>query len=398
MVEEEIVLAKILLALVAGFSLLSSPLTGSARLAPNRIAILEWEPTGVSDWSGEWGEFRRVSRAADDGPRYDGRGLSISDCNAERCKVSLLVQSSSGHGGATGDLTIGSAENATALLHAEGVRSCSLALKLTSDSIVVSQESSSCSDFLTPGASFAGAYPLRTRLIFYDWDVPPCFADRGAGRLALCASVALAELRKEWTSAFWVDEALHPELGKVEDALDRVLASCDAAADAATCIDEKFRSAMASFEADEAAWYKKVEAPGDPELARRTARAIAGDYRHTFPNGDVEGEHFESTDSLHLEAEADGLLRYSIHLEFFNGHECNREGEAHFNSEGKFVDTQCAGSGHTCVFEIVPDGEGVRLEDPTGWCKMTDCGMRGGYNGAKFAFSDRVSSHQAEHK
>jgi hypothetical protein len=122
-------------------------------------------------------------------------------------------------------------------------------------------------------------------------------------------------------------------------------------------------------------------------LARQAAQSLAGEYHHRFPNGDVQGEQFDSTNTLHLEPEADGSLRYSIHLEFFNGHGCGGEGVARFNIEGKFVDAQDAGRGHTCVFEIVPAADGVQLEDPTGYCRMTNCGARGGYVDAKFSFS-----------
>lgn len=222
------------------------------------------------------------------------------------------------------------------------------------------------------------------------------FRRSGPARLALCTNAALAKVRKQWTSVFWAEESLHPNLGKADDALDRLLAGCNTAADPGACVDGNFRTAIALYQADEATWYRKTEMPGNPMRARRAAQSIAGDYRHTFPNADVQGDQFESTNTLQLKPEADGSIRYLIHLEFFNGHECAREGIAHFNIEGKFVDTREAGNGHTCVFEIAPSANGVYLEDPTGWCRMTDCGARGGYVGAKFSFSDRVGGQSSE--
>ena len=56
-----------------------------------------------------------------------------------------------------------------------------------------------------------------------------------------------------------------------------------------------------------------------------------------------------------------------------------------------FVDqTVDSTSGKACFFEVIPTAKGVRLGDPTGVCRESDCGARGGYVNESFSFSQRV--------
>ncbi|UWZ86377.1 hypothetical protein [Occallatibacter riparius] len=62
---------------------------------------------------------------------------------------------------------------------------------------------------------------------------------------------------------------------------------------------------------------------GDREEAAAKLGAIMGEYRHSFENGDVEGEKYRSTNVL---SRFDS--HYELALEFYNGHTCEREGNA----------------------------------------------------------------------
>ena len=134
-----------------------------------------------------------------------------------------------------------------------------------------------------------------------------------------------------------------------------------------------------------------MTAPGDPGNAAKTAAAIAGKYRHSFPNSDVQGDNFLSADTLAIKMLPNQAIAYDVELEFYNGHECSLKGTATYRRAGFFVDQQKTGepASPLCVFEIRPQDDGVQLLDPTGACKRISCGERGGYNGAHFRFRDR---------
>jgi len=130
--------------------------------------------------------------------------------------------------------------------------------------------------------------------------------------------------------------------------------------------------------------------PADTDEAKRSIEAIIGVYRHSFANGDVQGDKFQSTNTLEIKRISDILIHVDVHLEFYNGHECNHEGIASYRRAGVFAEQVQDNQGKLCVFEVVRTATGVQLEDLTGMCKLSDCGMRGGYKGAAFSWKERV--------
>lgn len=167
--------------------------------------------------------------------------------------------------------------------------------------------------------------------------------------------------------------------------------NCDSAGEIAKCLTDDFAQSTKELEARQAAWLEGVTAPGNPGKAAQAATAIVGSYRHSFPNSDVQGDNFLSTDTLKITELPDNAIHYSLELQFYNGHECSLEGTANFRRAGFFVDQQKTDQLKfpLCVLEILPDENGVKIADPTGACKMMSCGERGGYNGAQFSFKDR---------
>ena len=124
------------------------------------------------------------------------------------------------------------------------------------------------------------------------------------------------------------------------------------------------------------------------ERAARLIAALEGTYQLSFESGTVGGETFVATDRLTVTKASDNTVHFSVHLNFYNGHECNAEGTAEYQPNGAFVYRERVDK-RECVLEIVPTDKAILLRDPTGNCKVNTCGLRGGYQGASFARSLR---------
>ena len=322
----------------------------------------------ADSWKGEWGSFQRV--ASSDRDAYEGNGLAISQCaptgTSANCAIALQVTSAQGNGDAKGVLEINSATQAIAHLSFEGKEYCSVRLTRPEDNlqtIQVSAGTGSCSEFLTLKASFLHEYPRRTTDLYFADNIPACFAAFDPARTALCTDKQLSGEEHAWTILFLQTADLtgvqqsYKASGPAES---KLVAPCEAAASPASCLHTNFTAAMAQLSAQRAAWFGAVSEAGNPVEAAQKLDAIAGSYRRSFENGDLQGDNFLSTDTLRITRLPRNQLKYDVHLEFYNGHECN------------------------CVFELIPTAEGVKLSDPTGACREQDCGMRGGYNGAAF--------------
>jgi hypothetical protein len=355
----------------------------------------------ASNWTGEWGAFARIPGTGSIAAHYEGAGLSVMDCAGQRCHVSFEIRGRTFHGGAKADLLVESDSEAVARLAFRAKETCTLAMEKTGTeqpSIRVKQRTGDCSIFLTPGASFEHTYALRSRTPFYGDEIPACFVGEGRAVAALCASEALSEQEHHWVPLVWeVSDLGSPRLDKNAERA-RILKSCDAAPDAENCLTKAFAASTEELIARKDAWKASVTEPGNADEAKRAIEAIEGNYRRSFANGDVQGDKFQSIDTLEIERVSDTSIHVDVHLEFYNGHECNHEGLASYRRAGIFVDQERENQDKLCVFEVVPTATGVQLEDPTGMCKLTDCGMRGGYNGAAFAAKERVKDDSAAQK
>lgn len=350
-------------------------------------------------WQGEWGSFHRI--AATGFPQFTGRGLSIDRCAAGQCSVHLIAYDRTSNGEASGNLDIQSATSAIAHLSAFGQEHCSLRLTLAPEksAITAAANSGDCSYFETPGATFLATYPLRTRTVFHADDVPACFAATEPTETALCSSPTLAAQQSQWKLLYLEVAELAPgalasgtsELSAEENAQRDLFNACNPSPNPEECLTAAFTRSTAGLNQRKAAWQQSVTAPGDPALASSAATAIAGTYRQSFANGDVQGDHFRSTDTLTITRLHNNAIHYDLYLEFYNGHQCSIAGTATWRSAGFFVDQKPAEmpKAAACFFEIRPTGNGVHFADPTGGCKMLSCGERGGYNGAQFSFKDR---------
>ncbi len=348
-------------------------------------------------WAGEWGAFQAVRSA--DSTRYNGAGLSISNCAAERCDFAIQVMSVDGsHGEAKGFLALQSSAAAIAHLVAFGEEHCTLQLTLAGagPEIDVRQGSGDCSYFQTPGVKFEGTFPLHSRDHYVDDEIAACFAATSQAKLALCRNEQLSKQKTQWMIQYLQVEELSDisatqELKREGVAESALLAGCEHAAQVDGCLRDAFSKSQQELAARMRAWHDTMTAPGDPTIAATKARAIAGRYRRRFANSDVDGDNFTSTDMLTITPIGHALIDFKVHLEFYNGHECNLAGKANYSHAGSFVYLQKSDDPQTpeCVFEIVPEKNGVKLKDQTGGCKLMSCGERGGYGGAEFTFKER---------
>lgn len=358
----------------------------------------------AKDWEGEWGAFTHVAASGHLPARYEGTGLSITDCDGQKCYISfeILGDTAQAHAEGKGDLLATSTSEAIAEIGFNMANRCTLVLEKTGSvdpSITAKVKSGNCSEFATPGASFEHEYTLRSRAVFYAEDIPECFAGGGRAQQVYCTSVDLSLQEPDWMRLVLEVSELQPqglnavaELAMADAELARIIQSCDAAPEAEACMKAAFTKSADDLKARKDAWKASVTDPGDPGKAKQAIAAIEGSYRKTFDNGDVDGEHFKSTDTLEIRRISDTVVHVKVYLEFFNGHECGHEGNATYRQAGIFTDLVQDDQGKLCAFEVVPTATGVQLEDPTGMCRMTDCGMRGGYNGAAFLFSERIKS------
>jgi len=348
-----------------------------------------------SAWSGEWGSFVRIPANGGSAAHYEGAGLSVKDCSSQQCHISFEVLGRSFHGEASGDLEFENDYQGVAHLGSSEGEKCSLAFEKPeseSPSITVRERTGDCSYFETPGASFEHVYVLRSRNAFYADDIPACFIASGGAAAALCASKELSDQQHDWKALFYeVSDLVAPGTG-VDAEQARVLNTCDAATDTAACLANAFSQSADELIARKTAWLASVTEPGGPAAAKQAIDAIAGAYKHSFANGDVEGDKYRSTDTLAIKAVSDVAIQVDVHLEFFNGHECNHQGIASYRRAGFFVEQTNDDQGRLCAFEVIPTMNGVQLADPTGACRLTDCGARGGYNSAAFSSKDRAKA------
>jgi hypothetical protein len=116
---------------------------------------------------------------------------------------------------------------------------------------------------------------------------------------------------------------------------------------------------------------------------------IEGVYRRSFPNGDISGAKFTSTDVLEILAVEKGRAYFRTELNFFNGHLCSLAGIAEVEKAALVYRDDSGGPDHTCVLRLVPGGGHIRFEDVGGLCAKESCGARGWYNQSSFKTAAR---------
>jgi hypothetical protein len=351
-----------------------------------------------SPWQGEWGAFTDPTAAS-------GQRLTLSDCSATTCTFSLSVRAPAGHcdTASKASITITSPTEAIATLPGESAaQACHLQLHRDSASIILTATGDTCTSYYctSPAVTFSHTYLQHSATLYTGPHSDTCLSKASPATLATCTDPALAKLEEQWQNLY-ADFPLAPDPNPNENgyshaaAVDAALLKhCDTATNPAQCLHDHFAEDIALMNSKQQAFISGYTERGDPATASALAARIAGRYRHSFANGDVQGEHYRSTDTLTLTPVGQASIHFDAELNFYNGHTCSLAGGAPFRKNGSFVydanPKDALPNEPACHLGIKPTPKGIEFDDYTGGCKMISCGERGGWNGAAFTFAERV--------
>jgi hypothetical protein len=350
-----------------------------------------------SPWQGEWG-------ALTDPAATTGQRLTISDCTDTTCTFAVSVRIPGGNCGTASKatFTIASPTDATANLPGESAsQTCKLQLHRDPRSITVAATGKACTSYYctSPAITLSHTYPLRSTTLFTGPHADACLANASPATIATCTNPALAKLEQQWQDLY-TDFPLTPNPNTKDNgyshatAVDAtILKHCDTAPNPAQCLHDRLTADIALMTTKQTDHTAGHTERGDPATAAALAQKIAGRYRHSFANGDVQGDHYRSTETLTLTPVGQTSIHFDAHLEFYNGHTCDLSGGALYRKNGSFVyDAKPTPNSNdpVCHLGIKPTAKGIEFEDYTGGCKMISCGERGGWNGAAFTFADRL--------
>ena len=363
----------------------------------------------LSPWQGEWGFFTGEDAQV-------GQRLSIHDCQGTVCRFSLESRSGGGDAGTSTDesLTIQSDTSATATLPGATVGAvCILHFdRQTSPTpaIIVQGIGDTCVSYYSTSAAITmdGTYPLRSTGNYTGPHSDECFLDNSPSRTAICAHPNLANLEQNWQDLA-EEYPLQPQTSNDQSAYvhaeqldESILRSCDSDATPATCLTTRYTNDIAAMQAKKDAFLDGTTQRGDPAEGGKLTAKIAGYYRHSFPNGDVQGDSFTSTDTLTIRPVGAASIHFDIELNFYNGDSCSLSGGALYRKDGSFVFDDSPANNPSpdtpvCRLAIIPTGTGIKFNDINGSCKSY-CGVRGGWYGEGFLFSERIANQTDVHK
>jgi hypothetical protein len=116
---------------------------------------------------------------------------------------------------------------------------------------------------------------------------------------------------------------------------------------------------------------------------------LAGVYKKTFQNGNIDGGKYQSEDILEIVKISPTTAYVRTHLEFFNGHVCNIWGVAKVEGDGLVYHSETNSQGKPCLLSVKVQAGKVTLDDKDGACAIGTCGNRGMYNGTAFELKKR---------
>jgi hypothetical protein len=117
--------------------------------------------------------------------------------------------------------------------------------------------------------------------------------------------------------------------------------------------------------------------------------ALAGVYKSTFENGNIDGGKYQSENILEIVKVSPSAAYVRTHLEFFNGHVCNIWGVAKVEGDALVYHGETNSQGKACMLSVRSAGGKVTLDDKDGACAIGTCGNRGMYNGTAFELKKR---------
>ena len=361
-------------------------------------------------WQGEWGSFSG-------GDRGMFQRLSISGCQGASCQFFLVSRQGSENSGAASvqTLTLQTGSTARAELHPElGGEPCVLQFERLggagegrpSPSLRVTAAGATCVSYYSTSraVTMSGVYPLRSTMNFAGTNSEACFRGALGSRLATCTHADIAALEQKWRELADDYPLQKPAQGQTAADVEQqgdvaILHACDSAPEPARCLTVWYAAEIGAMQITKDAVAHGTEVRGDPAVGGRLAAKIAGQYRHSFANGDVDGDHYRTTDTLTIHKVGAASIHFDAELNFFNGHTCSLAGGALYRADGSFVfeDTAANADGPdtpACRLAIVPTATGVTFKDLNGACQSY-CGERGHWTGAEFRFAERVPELKA---
>ncbi len=381
---------------------LTLALLASALSMPARAAILDWE--------GEWGSWSKTQKkqyvggsvtifACEEGPGAPGKCGIRFDSETERTRCSFEAEKGA-------ELKESSRTAALAQLvdYAGAPKRCELALTRTGGQnggeLHATLSGPDCGEFCTQGVSFPERFPFRGRPIYPLGATRDCFADDRPSRRAWCLESSIQQADRALASMAQEVSALtyEPVLDRLEAQRETLLAACSGAPYPAGCLEDAYRKAGAEWakaRSDAQAIHDrreaKLAAPGDPAQAKRWVEKLSGVYKERFQSQLVDGTPYPAENILEIVPVGADRFYFRVHLDFYNGHVCERHGVARFSAAGTFVyrpHPPDPNDGAFCELQLAADDREIRLLDPESSCKAF-CGMRGNLNGATFPRSAR---------
>jgi hypothetical protein len=116
---------------------------------------------------------------------------------------------------------------------------------------------------------------------------------------------------------------------------------------------------------------------------------LAGVYKKTFQNGNIDGGKYQSEDILEIVKISPTTAYVPTHLEFFNGHVCSIWGVAKVEGDRLVYHGETNSQGKPCLLSVKVQAGKVTLDDKDGACAIGTCGNRGMYNGTAFELKKR---------
>ena len=115
---------------------------------------------------------------------------------------------------------------------------------------------------------------------------------------------------------------------------------------------------------------------------------LSGVYKHSFANGNVDGQKYRSEDVVEIVKVSDTDAYVRAHLEFFNGHTCAIHGVAKEEGDA-LVYRPHQDYGEQCALTLRAANGKLVFSDPSGNCRVQYCGERGGFEGTAFPLTSR---------
>lgn len=357
---------------------------GNVVVAALIVSVLLWSSSACSDepnlnsWQGEW------FGVSSEGGRF---GITLKSCQtdqiATKCDAEVFGLGDTGKFCLSQVTAFGAADREELVINA-GNRGL-MSIKKKGNTILSSETIAPDCDFTQSSEDIS--YVLQSRQVYLkslENDTGWCNLDTSPAMHEVCTDAKVLSiveraqsvpLPSEHVNGFWGDDPI-------------MLKKCNQAASPQDCVLEAYQRKLEELEIDSHAM-STYGLPGDALKAKALLGTMSGVYKRRFKNGDTAGFAYRSEDIFEFVPISPFAAYIKLHLEFFNGHECNVAGVAEYKKVEAFVLQDPDGpNGNRCLLSIKLDGKKISFQDPNGSC-MKFCGARGSFSGENFYLAQR---------